>query len=286
MKGKSIKHQTVYSPESDIRSPRRLILSMFRDLRDCRELAWRLFIRDVSAKYRQSLLGILWAFIPPILTGAIFIILQSKKIVNFGHTDIPYPVFALVGTTLWQLFTESLNAPLISVNTAKPMITKINFPREALILSAFYQVLFNLLIKSLIIIAILIYFHLVVGWSLLLAFPVILILILLGITIGLFLTPFGMLYTDISSSLIVVTQLWFFVTPVVYPPPKSFPFSLLATANPVAPILVAARDLLTKGHLTNLAPLVIITIFTFIGLFVAWLIYRLAVPIIIERISA
>ena len=166
------------------------------------------------------------------------------------------------------------------------MLTKINFPREALILSAFYQVLFNLFIKSLIIIAIFIYFHLQVGWSILFAFPVIMVLILLGITIGLFLTPLGMLYTDISSSIFIITQLWFFVTPVVYPPPTQFPFSLLATANPVAPVLVAARDLLTKGHFTNISPFMIITSITFIGLFIAWLIYRLAVPIIIERISA
>ena len=140
----------VYTPESQMRSPGRLVRSMWQDLKASRELAWRLFVRDISALYRQSLLGVFWAFLPPIVMGLAFIILQSKKVVNFGETDIPYPVFVLVGTTLWQVFTESLNAPLKSVTTAKPMLAKINFPREALIVSAFYQVLFNLLIKSLV----------------------------------------------------------------------------------------------------------------------------------------
>ena len=105
----------VYTPESQMRTPGLLIRSMLRDIKASRELAWRLFLRDISAKYRQSILGVFWAFFPPIVAGLVFIILQSKKVVNFGETDIPYPVFVLVGMTLWQLFVESLNAPLSAV---------------------------------------------------------------------------------------------------------------------------------------------------------------------------
>ena len=98
----------VYTPDSHMRTPFRLVRETWRDLKNSGSLAWRLFLRDISAKYRQSVLGIFWAFVPPILVGLFFIVLQSRKIVNFSETDIPYPVFALVGTTLWQLFTESL----------------------------------------------------------------------------------------------------------------------------------------------------------------------------------
>jgi len=224
--------------------------------------------------------------LPPILTGLVFIILQSKKVVNFGETDIPYPVFVLVGTTLWQLFTESLNAPLNSVRQAKPMLAKINFPREALIVSAFYQILFNLVIKSLILVGIFLVFKVQVTWGLLLAPLAILMLILLGMTIGLLLTPLGTLYTDIASALAVITQLWFFVTPVVYPPPQTFPYSLISTLNPVSPILVGARDLATKGVLTNIEPFLVVSGLTIVALSIAWVIYRIAFPIIIERMSA
>ena len=64
---------TIYTPESQIRVPRRLIRSMWNDLKDSKELSWRLFIRDLSAQYRQSLFGALWAFLPPIITSLIFI---------------------------------------------------------------------------------------------------------------------------------------------------------------------------------------------------------------------
>jgi lipopolysaccharide transport system permease protein len=206
--------------------------------------------------------------------------------VSFGETDIPYPVFALFGTTLWQLFTESLNSPMNSVRSARAMLAKINFPREALIVSAFYQMLYNLGIKLVILAGIFVYFGIQVTWGLMLAPLAILMLILLGMTLGLLLTPLGTLFTDVSSGLTFGIQLWFFVTPVVYPPPQSFPFSLIGTVNPVSPLLIGARDLATKGVLTNIEPFLIVSGLTIIGLFIAWLIYRTSLPIIIERMSA
>lgn len=259
---------------------------MWNDLRASRELARSLFVRDISAQYRQSILGIFWAFIPPIITGMIFIVLQSRNFIDLGETDIPYPVFVLVGTILWQVFTESLNAPLKALKSAIPMLGKINFPREALILAGFYTVLFNLAIKLIVVLAVLLVFRIPLTWGLLLAPIAILMLILLGMGIGLLLSPMGMLYLDISVALAVATQLLFFVTPVVYAPPETFPDSLLATLNPISPLLIAARDLITKGTIDNLNVFIFVSIFTIIGLFLSWLIYRISMPIIIERISA
>lgn len=276
----------VYSPESKLRNPRILLQQMWIDLLSSRELAWRLFVRDISAQYRQSLLGIFWAFFPPIVSGLVFIILQTKKVVNFGETDIPYPVFVLVGTTFWQLFVDSLNAPLKAVTMAKPMLTKINFPREALIVSGFYQTIFGLLIKTIIIVGVFLIFHVELTWGILLAPLVILMLILHGMLIGLLLTPIGALYTDIQLSIMMITQFWFFVTPVVYPSPQTFPYSLIANLNPVSPLLVGVRDLLTKGTIDNIIPYAIVCGLTLAGLMSVWVLYRIALPIVIERMSA
>jgi lipopolysaccharide transport system permease protein len=275
----------VYTSESQLRK-KGLLRAMWQDLYLSRELAWRLFVRDISAQYRQSFFGVLWAFIPPIATSAIFIFLQTRNIINFGETDIPYPVYVLISTILWQVFTESLNAPLKAVTTAKPMLVKINFPREALILSSIGTVLFNLLIKLALIIIIFFAFKLTPTWGLLLAIYPVVMLLFLGIGIGLLITPIGMLYTDIATSLPLATQLLFFVTPVVYPPPTTFPFSLLSVINPISPFLIAARDLITTGTINNLVPVIVTSIGTVILLFIAWVIYRVSLPIIIERLSA
>lgn len=275
-----------YTAESQIRSPRRLIRSMLTDITASRELSWQLFIRDLNALYRQSLFGVIWAFIPPIVTSLIFIVLNNRRIIDFGDVGIPYPAYVLVGTMLWQVFSESLNAPLKSVTAAQQLLAKVNFQREALIVSAFLLTIFNTLIKGIVIAVVIFAFQLQPGWGVVFAPLAILMLIVLGITLGLFVTPIGMLYTDVAAALPIIVQLAFFVTPVVYPPPQSFPFSLIAILNPVSPLLIGARDLLTTGTLSNPVSIAVVSILTLVGLFFAWLIYRIALPIIIERLSS
>jgi lipopolysaccharide transport system permease protein len=276
---------TVYTPESQLRT-RGLLAAMWNDLTGSSELAWRLFVRDISAQYRQSLFGILWAFIPPIVTTIVFVFLQSRNIINFGETDIPYPVYVFISTILWQVFTESFNAPLKSVTNAKPMLVKINFPREALILSATSQVMFNLIIKSVLIAAVFVIYRQSLTWGVLFAIYPTIMLILLGIGLGLLITPIGLLYMDIVTALPLATQLLFFLTPVVYPPPTAFPYTILTLINPISPFLIAARDLITKGVMYNPVPVLIDSIVTVVLLLAAWLIYRVSMPIIIERLSA
>ena len=277
---------TVYTPESQLRSPHKLIRSIWHDLLASRELAWRLAVRDISARYRQSALGILWAFLLPIATAALFIFLNRSAILNVGSTAIPYPAFVLFGTMLWQLFTDSLNAPLKAVATNKSILAKVNLPREALILSGIGQVLFDFGIRALILVAVFVIYRIPLTWGLLLAPFAILMLMLLGITIGLALTPVGVLYTDIAQALTAITGLWLFITPVVYPPPEHGILSVLMNLNPVSPLLAGARDLATLGTLSNVMPFAIISGITILGLFVMWILYRVSLPILIERMSA
>ena len=275
-----------YTPESEARTPLKMIPAMWHDLLASRELAWRLTVRDISSKYRESVLGLLWAFLPPILAGIVFVFLHNKSIVDFGDVGMPYPVYTFIGTALWQLFVESINLPLRTVTASKAMLAKINFPREALILSAFYQSLFSLFIKSILLVAIILFFRVDVSFTSILFLVPAILLIWLGLVIGLLLTPLGMLYNDVSSSVIIFTQFLFFITPVVYAVPTTYPYSLLAFLNPVTPYLTAARDILVLGTTDNIGIMAVTTIFLAIFLFIGWYIYRLSMPVLIERISA
>jgi lipopolysaccharide transport system permease protein len=276
----------VYTPESRLSSPMTMAKEMWGDLMASRELAWRLIVRDVSAQYRQSFLGIAWAFLPPLAMALVFIILNSRKLINIGETNIPYPAFAMFGTVLWQIFVDSLNAPLRVVTESKGMLAKINFPREALMLSAVGITLFNLCVKLLILVVVFLVYKIPLTWGTPLSILAILILVLLGITIGFLVTPIGVLYKDIGQGLAIVTGLWFFLTPVVYPPPTSFPFSLLSVLNPVSPILLGARELATSGVLPNPILFLIVTALMLAILIFTWIVFRLAIPILVERMSA
>ena len=278
--------RTVYTSESQMRRPKQLWRAMWRDLLNSRGLAWRLLIRDISAQYRQSFLGIFWAIIPPVITAAGFTLAKSGGVINLGNTEIPYPAYVMFSMTLWQTFTESLQGPVQAVTQAKSMLAKINFPREALILAKLGEVFFNFGIKLVLIVGLFIWFKISVTWSVILA-PVALIhLIVLGTFFGLFLAPMAALYQDFSKGLILATGLWLFLTPVVYPTPNKGLFGSIIEFNPVTPLLVTTRELATTGVVSDPQGFWLASLFAFVGLFLAWIFYRVAMPYVVERISS
>jgi lipopolysaccharide transport system permease protein len=280
------KTRVVYRPESRIRHPLQLFQEMGRDLLASRELAWRLLVRDISAQYRQSLLGIFWAFIPPVITAAGFTLAKSNGIVNIGNTELPYAAYVMFSMSLWQTFVEALNGPVQAVTAAKSMLARINFPREALIVAKLGEVFFNFGIKLILILGLFIWYKIPVTLSVILA-PVALIhLVLLGTFIGLLLAPMGALYQDFSKGLTLLTGFWLFITPVVYPLPSDGVFGTIVKLNPVTPLLVTIRELATTGVITDPQGFWIASIIAIVGLLLAWIIYRLAMPFVVERISS
>jgi len=133
----------IYTSESLLRHPLLLFKQMWKDLLASRGLAWRLLVRDISAQYRQSFLGILWAFVPPVATEVGLTLANNAKVINISATDLPYPAYVMFSMTLWQTFVEALNGPMEAVTKAKGMLARINFPREALILAQLGQVFLN-----------------------------------------------------------------------------------------------------------------------------------------------
>jgi len=277
---------TVYTPESSLANPIRMLRDMFHDLLASRELAWRLAVRDISAMYRQSFLGLLWALILPLANTVVWIFLSSSGIITVRDTDLPYPVYVFVGTMLWAIFMDAVNSPLQVTTAAKSMLAKINFPRESLVLAGIYQSLFNASIKIVLLLAALVVMGINPGWNILL-FPLgLLSLIMVGTMIGLMLTPVGLLYTDVGRALPLLMQFLMYLTPVVFPIPAAGWSATVFLANPLTPLIVTTRQWLTGLPTDQLAYFMLINGITLLLLLVFWAIYRLAMPILIERISA
>jgi lipopolysaccharide transport system permease protein len=277
---------TRYTPESMLRHPITLLKEMFRDLKASRELAWRLLIRDISAQYRQALLGYFWAVFPPLVTALVLILLRSSAVMDIKDIGIPYPAYVMMGTVFFQLFVDALNAPLKVVNESKAILTKIDLPREAFILSGTGEVLFSFGIKVILLIGVFIYYKVHISWTTVLLPIPLLGLLLLGIMLGIFLIPMGLLYKDIQSALLIATQGLVFLTPVAYPPSVGGTLGKIMDLNPVTPLLMAAKDLVTHGIPGDLIPFFTVFALTMVLLFIGWIVYRLALPIIIERIGA
>lgn len=275
-----------YTPAGNSLTLAGLCAEMFRDLRASKDLSWRLAVRDTKSLYRQSVLGILWAFFTPLMNTLVWVFLNNTGVVKMENAGIPYTVYVFVGTMLWSILLESLTAPLQQTQAAQSMMTKINFPKEALIVSGIYKIIFNSIIKiALIIIAMMVMGVYPNSYTLL--FPVALVsLILFGTAIGLFLTPVGMLYTDIGKALPILMQFFMYFSPVVYMAPKSGKLATLININPITPLITNARNWLTGFQAESLEYFIWINVAVVALLFVGWLLYRISIPIIVERMSS
>jgi lipopolysaccharide transport system permease protein len=276
---------TVYTPDSPLRDPGKFLREMFRDLLASRELAWRLFLRDTRAAYRNSVLGYLWVFLPPLVASLPFIYLNAQGVVSMGETPIPYGAYAMVGTIIWQVFVDALNSPIRTVNAARSMLTRINFPREAILLSGLLQVAFSFLVRLVLLAGVFVWFGIVPPPTGLL-FPIgILSLVLTGFVIGLILTPLGVLYSDVQQTLPIFTTFLLLLTPVLYPVPQSGLAGAVAALNPLTPLVVTTRDWLTIGATSMTAGFVLVSVASALCLLMGWVVYRVALPHLIARLG-
>ena len=275
-----------YTPESPLASPAKLWREMLNDFWAGRELAWRLAVRDVSAQYRQSALGVLWALINPLTTTAVWLFLSTSRLVQVADTGLPYPVFVFTGTLLWSILIDALNAPLGQVNANKALLAKINFPREALILSGIYQTLFNGAIKLGILLLVLPFLGVHPGWGGLLIPVGLFALVLTGTAVGLALTPLGVLYGDIGRGVPLITQFLMFLSPVVFPLATTGWTGTVMRLNPLTPLILNARAWFTGQPPELLGEWALVVGGSAVLLLLVWMVYRLAMPILIERMSA
>jgi lipopolysaccharide transport system permease protein len=277
----------IYTPESSTRRPRVLIGGMWKDLMKGRNLAWQLALRDFRAKYRQSIIGIFWVFLLPLTNTITWIFLRSSGVVSVSETNMPYPVYVFTGTMIWSILTESLQGPLQKITSNKGLLSKINFPREALILSSIYQSISNAGIKMLLMVL----GMLGLGYNFLdptfLLFPVgIFSLILAGTAIGVLLIPIGLLYNDIIKGLPIVMQFLMYLSPVVFATPKTGWISDFVAYNPFTSLILNSRAWITGNPTVFLQNFIEVNLGLLILLFIGWVIYRAAMPILIERMSS
>ena len=273
----------IYEPTKRSGNLFSLIKEMFKDLFSSLGLAKRLFIRDKKAEYRQSVFGILWAFITPLTNALVWIFLSASGAVTVSGTGIPYPLFVFLGTMLWSVFAESVSMPLTQTNASKALISKINFPKEAILVAGFYKTMFNTGIKVLILIIALFFFKITFSITIIGFLLGVVFLALFGIAIGLFITPIGMLYTDIGRAIPIVLSFLMYLTPVVYKGTRFQSLQAFIDLNPLTPIINSTRNLATSGGLDNPTYLLIIFIATIIIGLLGWIFYRVSIPIIVER---
>lgn len=274
--------ETIYTSYSQLSTPRIFLRELIEDLKTTQEIGWRFFLRNLRSQYRQSWLGYLWLIIPPLGTTLIWVYLSRAKILNVNTIDVPYPIFVLTGMFLWQTFVEALVCPLQQLQASRLILTKIKAPHEAFILAGLGKVIFNLLARLLVLFVAFVWYgiSLRMTWFL---FPLgVITLLLFGLAIGWLITPLGMLYSDVSSGINIIVTFWFFITPIVY----SSNDLAIVKFNPLTPLLITTRNWLTNGIAAPENGFFLNTILSCCIFVFSWILYRLAKPHLIVRLSS
>jgi lipopolysaccharide transport system permease protein len=277
-------NQITYTSESQLRSPRIFWREFATDLAATKGLGWNLFITDLRSQARQSWLGYAWLLVPPLITSLIWIFLSRSKIINTNTADSVYPIFVISGIFIWQTFIETLNMPIQKLLSQKTVLTKVKAPHEAFILAGLGGVVFNLTVRMVLLLILLAVFG--VGFSLTLLFVPIGLssVLLLGLAVGLFFTPIGILYTDVTNGLNAGFSLVFFVTPIIYQVPTELGIWRLLKYNPITPLLVTTRNWVMGGSVYPEVGFYLVVALSLILLVFSWSLYRVAKPHLLSRI--
>ena len=265
---------TVYQPDNSLKNGFFLTFrQIYEELIDNKWLMYQLFKRDFSTMYKQSFIGFLWIFIMPItLNVGIFAMLGSSGIFNYGKIGVPYPVYAILGISLWQIFANGITSCGNSLSGAGDMITRINFSKKSLVLATIGKAIITFLVQISLVIVLLMIYRIVPNPTILL-FPLVTIpIILLALGLGLIISILNSFIKDTGNLLSVVVMLGMYVTPVLYAKPAIGLLAGITTYNPMYYFICSGRDLALKGTLSEPQGFVIscfLSIFVFlIGLYI------------------
>ena len=226
------------------------------DLWVYRELVLFLTWRDVLVRYKQTVLGAAWAVIQPVIQMVVFTFIFSRA-AGLSSEGVPYPIFNYTALLPWGLFSKALNDAGRSLVTNRNMITKIYFPRLTIPVSSVLAGLLDFGIAFLVYILIILFYTFAPGsiykftfTPALLTLPLFLILALIAtLGVSLWLSAMNVIYRDVGHVLPFLTQIWFFVTPIVYSSSEiSNKWQILYALNPLTGVVEGFRWSLLGIH--------------------------------------
>lgn len=219
-----------------------------------RELLYFLVWKDVKIRYKQTVLGIAWAVLQPLIAMVIFWFIFGA-VLNV-QTDIPYPLFAYSGLVIWIYFSTALNQSSGSVLNNTNLLTKVYFPRILLPLSACLVGVLDYVIATVMLVVLMLFFGIMPSpWIFLLVIPFF-TSVLLASGIGFWVSSVSAKYRDVKYITPFFVQLLLFVSPIIYPstaiPPS---LSWVLTINPLTGIIEAQRAFVLGTGIVDWVPL-------------------------------
>lgn len=216
----------------------------FRELSHYRDLFYFLVKREIQVRYKQTVMGGLWAILQPFLTMVVFTLFFGR-LAKIPSDGVPYPIFSFAALVPWTYFSNALNSASMSLVTDQAFISKVYFPRVAIPAAPILGWLLDFFVALVVLFGMMAFYGLVPTAAVLL-FPLLtLLMIFTASGVGMWFAALNVQYRDFRYVVPFAVQLWMFISPVVYPvslvPER---FKLLYGLNPMAGVIEGFRSAL------------------------------------------
>lgn len=278
----------IYSSKSSSRRIDKLMLSVIKDLPKALRLGWAMALRDIKAKYRQTALGLLWPILYPLAYSAIFVALLEAKGISGSVGGVPAGAFIFCGLAIFQVWMEELKGQLEILRKNKDVASKVVVPPETFFYASFFQSMFNLLIRVVLIFAALIIFGIDLGLmpsGLFVFFAI--FCVFSASVIGFVLQPFSVLYRDVAQTINSLTMGLLLLSAIFYAPTTDVDSALFTVNlyNPLAVFVNTARDFLVGGEHVLLGAAMVWVPVLIVVFVLQLLLLRIVYPIVVERMG-
>lgn len=239
-----------------------------------RELLFNLARREITQRYKQSVLGYAWVILNPLFQLLVLTFVFST-IFRVSSFNVPYVIFLIVGLLPWNFFSQSLSSASNSLVGNSSLITKIYFPREILVYSTIIAKMVDFFYSCLVLILFFVFYRITLTPQTIWILPIFIIQLIFTAAISLLISSFNLFYRDIQYLLNLVISLWFYLTPILYPI-EQFPekYRFIFIFNPMSVIINAYRQTVLGGGEPNLNSLGIAAATSIILFIISFLIFK------------
>lgn len=216
----------------------------FKELWEYRELIYFLTWRDIKVRYKQTLIGILWAILQPVITMVVFSVFFGN-FAEIPSEGIPYPIFVYTGLLIWMYFSQSISRTTESIVSQSNLIKKVYFPRIIIPLSSTLIGLVDFLIEFIILLVMMVYFNIYPKYTIILLPVLIIFTFLITSGVSIWLSSLNVIFRDVKYIVPFLIRIGLFLTPVIYPA-KIVPdkYGWLLYLNPLTGLIESYRAIM------------------------------------------
>jgi len=244
-----LRQNAPYIPRVNVIEPSHGFMRIdFRELWECRDLLFFLAWRDISVRYKQTVLGATWIVIQPLINMVLFFFVFGKLAGLGPDSTAPYAIWSFAGQLSWQYFERAFNNSANSLVTNTNLLTKVYFPRLIIPLSSVIPAIVDFFVSFAVFVLIMGYYMLIQPGRIFLTWhivflPVFLLLALLtALGVGLWLSALSVQFHDVPYVIPFIARVWMFASPVIMPVSKvPAQWQTLYALNPMVSVIEGFR---------------------------------------------